>query len=853
VYERSVRKCVSLPLWTSYVRFVAKHGDALTLTLTPTPSTMGLALSLSTSSTPSSTSSVSSTSAASTASGSLSSVPMSSAAELAAASALSEGASLSVRASSTRSLDNTALAEVGSARLASGGEDEGGGDLLMRLYEEAVAAVGEDPGACTLWCDYVLHLENQPKGNLYEEGARVVELRACYHRALSLPIDNLNELWRRYSAWEMKLNELLAREKLLPAQAPTYTGARALARERQALYASLQRDGLALPSALADPVQARQWRTLVDWEHANPQQLDADHLRARVHFTLAQARCALYRQPDVWVYSARYEAAGPQHAARVPTLLRQGIQALPDSLLLRFTLADYYEANKQVGKATEVYEGLMHEDEPPRALACVQYMRFARRSLSVSAARKIFLRCLRNERTAWQVYVAAANMEFRAQKQSDVARGIFERGMKRFATEPGFVLAYVRFLDHLNEDVNMQVLFERVLKRLAPDNAAPIWNDFLHFTYETRDLDASERVEARHRATLPNVSGWQVEPLVERYRFLDLWPCSPLELHALSYGRVSLRQDLAEHEAREGRSRRGRGRGRGRSGRGRSGRGRSGRGGGRPGSASSSSSSTPSSSSSAAAALAIASLDVNQLQAQHLLQAQQMQRKQFQKCNPNPAKLLEYRPLLHNGYSNPLHSLRACSLLERLSLVTHTPSTSSAPSSPTQSPSLPVAEALIVPAGPYTPAGELCSTDRVPRPLLQLLADLPPAAQLGAAVAASINVQRLCDQLLGAELPPLQNDGSDSSSASSFASSSSSTAATSSAKSGRGVSSSSSSSSSSASVLASSAMSGGVGATGLDGGLSGDRKRKASGLLAGGMKKAPRDLFRDRQAARMTK
>jgi len=381
------------------------------------------------------------------------------------------------------------------------------------------------------------------------------------------------------------------------------------------------------------------------------------------------------------------------------------------------------------------------------------------------------------------VYVAAANMEFRAQKESAVARSIFERGMKRFAAEPGFVLAYVRFLDHLNEDVNMQVLFERVLKRLEPEDAAPIWSDFLHFTYETRDLDAAERVEARHSRTLPNVSGWQVEPLVERYRFLDLWPCSPAELHALSYARVSHQQDLAERETHEGRTRRGRG----------------GRGAAR---------------SSAAAVAAKPILDPQLLQVQHQQQAEQLLRKQFAKCNPSVSQLLEYHPLVYNGYSNPLLSLVSCSLLERIPL--------------TEEP-----HRVIVAAGPYTPDGSLCSADRLPAPLLELVADLPPAPQL-AAVVPAINVDRLCEHLLATDLPALPVQ-----------------AGVPVGLVGAGA---SVGLNGSAVVAGSGGLSAAAAGAAVPGAVS-ERKRKAGALSSSvvGSKKAPRDLFRDRQAARLTK
>jgi cleavage stimulation factor subunit 3 len=43
-------------------------------------------------------------------------------------------------------------------------------------------------------------------------------------------------------------------------------------------------------------------------------------------------------------------------------------------------------------------------------------------------------------------------MEYLVNKNSDVARNIFDLGMKKFVTEPAFVAEYTKFLMHLNEE-----------------------------------------------------------------------------------------------------------------------------------------------------------------------------------------------------------------------------------------------------------------------------------------------------------------------------------------------------------------------------------------------------------------
>lgn len=63
----------------------------------------------------------------------------------------------------------------------------------------------------------------------------------------------------------------------------------------------------------------------------------------------------------------------------------------------------------------------------------------------------------------WQIFVAAALMEYYCSKDKNIAFRIFELGLKKFSHTPEYLLCYIDYLSHLNEDNNTRVLFERVL------------------------------------------------------------------------------------------------------------------------------------------------------------------------------------------------------------------------------------------------------------------------------------------------------------------------------------------------------------------------------------------------------
>lgn len=50
----------------------------------------------------------------------------------------------------------------------------------------------------------------------------------------------------------------------------------------------------------------------------------------------------------------------------------------------------------------------------------------------------------------FQIYVAAALMEYYCSKDKNVAFRIFELGLKKFSNSPQYILCYVDYLSHLN-------------------------------------------------------------------------------------------------------------------------------------------------------------------------------------------------------------------------------------------------------------------------------------------------------------------------------------------------------------------------------------------------------------------
>ncbi|THG95903.1 hypothetical protein EW026_g5829 [Hermanssonia centrifuga] len=250
------------------------------------------------------------------------------------------------------------------------------------------------------------------------------------------------------------------------------------------------------------------------------------------------------------------------------SLLERGIEANPASFLLNFAYAEAQEASKKfgdvhtsftkflevlrkeldelasrvnfsppssqesavavdrtdarvgwpdAGSASQVssFNSQTSEGQPPKnkelverrteyGLAWIVYMRFARRAENLKSARAIFGKSRRDRWTPWQVYEAAALMEYHCTKATDVAMRIFEKGLENFSNEAEFALKYLGFLISINDDSNARALFERAVNSFSPERARPIWERWARYEYQFGNLEAAHILEKRMSYAYPN-------------------------------------------------------------------------------------------------------------------------------------------------------------------------------------------------------------------------------------------------------------------------------------------------------------------------------------------------------------
>ncbi|CAH0476750.1 unnamed protein product [Peronospora belbahrii] len=440
-------------------------------------------------------------------------------------------------------VDSKDLAAIATAR-----------QLMVDAFELAIERVGGSIHAAPIWQMYLTFLQED------QDPQAFLNVRKLYHRMVMVPLIGMETIWRDYEKFERAIpnNEALA-QNFFKVFRPKFDAARAVLRDRKKLYEQVNTNALALPATTsrADTADMANWQKILALEMGNPERLDALRLKSRMRYTLELFVSVKRLYPEAWYQYASYENQGNDPDAAT-SVFERAIEAVPDSCYLHFAFADHHELRGDIPAAKAIYEKLIKDNVS--ALAYVTYQRFARRaygSKGLSEARAVFKRARKDEREgacSYHVFAASALLEFysdNSESGKDIALKIFELGLKKCIQEPAYVLCYLEFLGHLNDDNNMRSLFEKVLSVMPSEVSRPIWDRYVEFEHTMvasgGDLATVAKVEARRALAFPDGPFVEMKGLLSiahRYSFLDLRPPSNCDQNFLDMYRASSRGGL---------------------------------------------------------------------------------------------------------------------------------------------------------------------------------------------------------------------------------------------------------------------------------------------------------------------
>eukprot|EP00795_Rhopilema_esculentum_P005315 gene5315-484_t len=423
---------------------------------------------------------------------------------------------------------------------------------MIQAYEFAVDKVGLDYHSYQIWHEYITFLKAGEAAGSYAENQKIMSIRKVYTRAVVTPMSSMEALWRDYNAFEQGVNKQLA-EKLIHDKTRDHMIARKVAKAYEEVTRGVVRGNPSVPPQLTsiEVKQKELWRRYIAWEKTNPTKSeDMNLFIRRVTFAYEQALLTMGFHPDMWYEAALFlESHSKQMMERGDITTgnkladdaasfyeRSTSTLLKSNLMLHFAYADFEESRKRTQKVHEIYVKLIEQENADPTLIYIQYMKFSRRAEGIKESRAIFRKAREDPRSQYHVFVVAALMEHFCNKDSKVAHNIFELGMKKYGSITDYVLQYLEYKIYLNDDNNTRVLFERILNTLPKEQSRVIMSRYLQFESQYGDLASIIKIDRRISAICTETfDDNETLSLLDRYRYLDLLPCSANELGCMGY------------------------------------------------------------------------------------------------------------------------------------------------------------------------------------------------------------------------------------------------------------------------------------------------------------------------------
>ncbi|KAK0563174.1 mRNA 3'-end-processing protein rna14 [Tilletia horrida] len=246
--------------------------------------------------------------------------------------------------------------------------------IIEAAYEFCLGYIGREKDSGNIWMEYIHFIKEREVRVAYKEGQKMDDLRRVYHRALSIPLNNIELIWRDYDQWESSLNKVTAK-KFLGDRSAAYMTARSALREMHGLADHLHRPGLPkLPAWSAthlaktshydsdrDRELVEDWKKYLAWEAKNPLVLDDPAaLQARVLGAYKRAMMTMRFYPEIW-YSASSYCASIHKSEEAVEWLRNGMEACPGSFLLTFAFVDLQESRRQTSECSAKLDVLLQD------------------------------------------------------------------------------------------------------------------------------------------------------------------------------------------------------------------------------------------------------------------------------------------------------------------------------------------------------------------------------------------------------------------------------------------------------------------------------------------------------------
>lgn len=258
--------------------------------------------------------------------------------------------------------------------------------VISQAYEFVLQHVGIDLESGSIWADYLIFLKTASATSSWEEQQRNDQLRKVYQRAVIIPLNNVEFLWREYNAFENGINkQTVSRDgayvallisqarKFLNEKSSAYMTARVTAKELTSVLGTIRSSHFPINSAHSpsDVIALSKWRRWISLEKSDPLELE-DQTQSRNRVKYAYKQCLMFCRfcPEMWYDAAAYyeaisEMENVQEATHTKpsATLKEGLAANPKSWLLSFAYAEVEETAQRYENVKNTFDTLIAHNE----------------------------------------------------------------------------------------------------------------------------------------------------------------------------------------------------------------------------------------------------------------------------------------------------------------------------------------------------------------------------------------------------------------------------------------------------------------------------------------------------------
>ncbi|KAI8451386.1 hypothetical protein BY996DRAFT_8534553 [Phakopsora pachyrhizi] len=233
--------------------------------------------------------------------------------------------------------------------------------IIISAYDFSLNHIGIDHESGKIWMDYINIVKSGEATGTWQEQQKMDSLRKLYQRAVCVPLDNIEQLWKEYDQFEHQMSKMTAK-KFLAEKSAQYLAARSALKEMKTLTDLLLRPKVpAKPNwrRVDDHKQVKQWKAYLQWEESNPLELqDKNMLNSRIQYAYRQALMHMRFHPEIW-YQAASHLQKIEKLEESLAIIQAGLVANPTSIVLTYALVEAQENLKNFPACYAAFNSLI--------------------------------------------------------------------------------------------------------------------------------------------------------------------------------------------------------------------------------------------------------------------------------------------------------------------------------------------------------------------------------------------------------------------------------------------------------------------------------------------------------------